>query len=333
MATIGNTYATLSDILKASDQTGKISSRIINILSKVNPIVQDAVAVECNQGTGHMTTRVASMPSPTLRGYNEGVAATKATTQQKVDTCSIFQAKVEADELLLELQNNKEAYLMMQAKAKMEAISQDLATYMFYGNSVDDVKQMLGLAPRFGSLSGETADQIVSAGGSGSDNTSVWFVSWGDDTCHTIYPQGTQAGIKRKRMDNEQIADAAGNQYPGIIDYYTVQQGLAVPDHRYIARVCNIDVTDVATYGAESDDSPALVNLMIDALNKLYDTNKGNTVIYCNRTIKAFMDKLAYAKSTPSVYYEDVGGRPVTKFMGFEVKKCDAILSTEDAVS
>ncbi len=39
------------------------------------------------------------------------------------------------------------------------------------------------------------AQNIIDAGGTGTDNTSIWLV-WGENTVHGIFPKGQKAGIQ-----------------------------------------------------------------------------------------------------------------------------------------
>jgi len=76
-------------------------------------------------------------------------------------------------------------------------MSNDMANTIFYGNTDTDPEQFMGLAPRFNSLCAENGGQIVDAGGTGADNASIWFVVWGERTCHGIYPASETAGLGR----------------------------------------------------------------------------------------------------------------------------------------
>ena len=64
MATIGESFVDLIDIYKRSDGNRQIAS-IIELLTETNPILKDALAVECNNGTKHRTTVRTGLPSVT----------------------------------------------------------------------------------------------------------------------------------------------------------------------------------------------------------------------------------------------------------------------------
>ena len=63
MATIGNTYLSMIDLFKRQGENGEVTASIIEMLSKINPILQDLITVECNMGTSHLTTVRTGLPS------------------------------------------------------------------------------------------------------------------------------------------------------------------------------------------------------------------------------------------------------------------------------
>jgi len=55
----------------------------------------------------------------------------------------------------------------------------------------------------------------------------------------------------------------------------------------------------------------------------------GNTVIYCNRIIRTYLDLQAMNKTNVLLTMAEFQGRVVTMFRGIPVRTVDAILSTE----
>ena len=56
MATKGNTYLSLKDYYTQLEGDGSITSTLIDLFAKSNPMLEDAVVVECNDGTSHKPT-------------------------------------------------------------------------------------------------------------------------------------------------------------------------------------------------------------------------------------------------------------------------------------
>ena len=90
------------------------------------------------------------------------------------------------------LNGNTAQFRLSEDTAFLEAMNQTQAETMFYGNPGTDPKKFLGLAPRYGDLSADNAVNILDAGGSGSDNASVYLVVWGDNTVYCPFPKGSK---------------------------------------------------------------------------------------------------------------------------------------------
>jgi hypothetical protein len=331
MSVIGSTYLSLADVYKRQDPDNKVAA-IIEVMAQTNPILQDAISVEGNLPTGHRTTIRTGLPAATWRKMYQGVQPSKSTTKQVDDSCGMLEAYAEIDKALADLNGNAAAFRMSEDKAFIEGMNQEMATSLFYGNTDADPEKFMGLAPRFDDLSAENANQIVDAGGTGSDNTSIWIIAWGEDKSHLIYPKGSKAGLIHEDKGQVTIQDANNNNYEGYRTHYKWDIGLSVRDWRYVARIANIDVSDLATFGSGSDTSADLINLLIDGLNRLHSMEVPNIVIYCNRTVKTALDKMANADGNRALSTSVVDGKPVTSFYGYPVRLADAILNTEARV-
>jgi hypothetical protein len=85
MATIGNTFVDLIDIYKQQDGMGQYVS-VIELLMEMNPILDDAIAVECNKGTSHLHTVRTGLPAVSWGRLYKGIDQSKSTTAQVEDT-------------------------------------------------------------------------------------------------------------------------------------------------------------------------------------------------------------------------------------------------------
>lgn len=332
MSIIGNTYLTLADMFKRQDPDNQVAA-IIDVMSKSNPVLDDAIAVEGNLPTGHRTTIRTGLPNVTWRKLYQGVQPSKSTTKQVDDACGMLEAYAEIDKALADLNANTPAFRMSEDAAFIEAMNQEMAATLFYGDNSTNPEKFMGLAPRFSDTNAENGSQIIDAGGTGSDNTSVWVVTWDERTVHLIYPKASQAGLKLDDRGQVTLQDDSGNNFEGYRSHYKWDVGLSVRDWRYVSRIANIDVSDLATYGQDPDNSANLVDLLIDALNKIQDPQKGKTAIYCNRTVKTVLDKMSANQANRAVSTNVMDGKPVTSFYGYPVRLCDALVNTEEAVS
>ena len=327
MATIGNTELTLADHAKRSDPDGKVA-KIVEILGQTNEILTDMAWMEGNLATGHKSTIRTGLPSATWRLINQGVAKAKSTTVQATDTCAMLETYSEIDTALANLNGNTAEFRLSEDRAFLEGMNQQMATAVFYSNSALNPERITGFAPRYASLSAGNATNIIDAGGTGSDNTSIWLVVWGDNTAHGIFPKGSKAGLQHNDKGQVTAQDADNNNLEVYRTHYKWDCGLALRDWRYVVRICNIDVSDLA------GGSPAnLINFLVRASHKLPNMSMGRPAIYCNRAVATWLDIQALNKTNVNLRYSEVFGEEVLTFRKMPIRICDAILNTEARVT
>lgn len=331
MATLGASFVDLIDVYKGQNPDGQIAP-VIEMLTEMNPILDDAIAMECNNGTDHLHTVRTGLPAVAWGRLYQGISQSKSTKAQVKDTTGFVEGLSTIDTRLLELTKNEGALRMSEAQGYLEAMNQEVATKMFYGNTASDPEEFMGLAPRFDSLSAANGNQIIDAGGTGSDNTSLWFVTWGDNQCHLLYPQGTQAGVSREDKGEQRLTDGSGNAYYGKEELFRWHVGLAVKDWRYVSRVANIDISDVAAGTVD------LYKFMRKAYWKLQSRRVagGRMAIYCNRDIMEALDALNTNAGATDNFTRlkpmEVEGREVLTYRGIPIRETDALVNTEARV-
>jgi len=308
---------------------GKID-KIVELLGRTNEVLEDMVYVEGNLPTGHLSTIRTGLPEVAWRLLNYGVPNGKAQTAQVTDTCGMLEAYSEVDKRVAGLNGNTAEFRLSQDKAFVESMNQAMATTLFYGDTRTNPERFLGLAPRFSdAVNAGNKEQLVNGGGVGSDNTSVWLVVWSPETVHGIFPKGTSAGIDHQNLGEVTLFDAAGNKYQGYRGHYEWHTGLVVADWRYVVRICNVDVSNLISGSGAAD----LVNLMIEASERIPALGMGKAAWYCNRTVRTALRKQIIAKSNVNLTWDSVAGKRVLAFDEIPVRRCDAILSTEAAIS
>ncbi len=332
MATVGNTYLTLADVFKRTDADKQIAA-VIELLAQTNPILQDMIVKECNDGTTHLTTVRTGIPEATWRMLYQGVQPAKSTTAQVRDATGFAEAWSEIDAKLYELTGDKAGLRLSEASAFLEGLNQAMATSLFYGDQATSPAKFTGLAPRFNKLANSgSGAQIVDAGGTGSDNTSIWFMVWGENTAHGLYPKGSKAGVTRddKGVQTKTLAD--GSVFDVVREKFQWDIGLSVRDYRYVSRVANIDVSDV---GAGSVD---LYKFMRKAYYKLHQRRVigGKAAIYLNKDMLEALDALATNAGTTDNFVrltrKEVEGEEVLTYRGIPLRESDALLNTEARV-
>jgi len=326
-------YTTLLDLSKRLDDNNKVA-RIIEILNKKNAILDDIIWKEGNLLTGEKTTIRTGIPAPTWRKLNYGVPDKKSDTAQITDTCGMLESYAEVDKELVRLNGNTEAFLMSENKAFIEGFGQTLASTLFYGDTSVYPERFTGLSPRYNVLStneDESGYNIVDAGGTGSDNTSIWLVVWGQDTAFGIYPKGTSAGLDMTNLGEETSVDANGLKHQVLRTHYKWDCGLTVKNWRGVARIANIDWTDLMTAGDSGDTSANLLKYMNIALDTVDEFIDGGTpVFYMHPRARTMLREKLQDKGFAQLSVTELMGRQnVLTASGVPVRACRSLLKTE----
>lgn len=331
MAVLGNSFPDLIDQYKQMDGKGDYVA-VIEILNEMNPILDDALAMECNSGTQHRTSVRGGLPAVSWGKLYSGIPNSKSTFAQVTDTTGFCEGLSIVDSRLLDINKNKNAIRLSEARGYLEALSQEVAEKMFYGNTATDPEEFMGLAPRFNSTTAANGSQIIDAGGTGSDNTSIWFLTWDDDKCHVLYPEGSMAGVERSDKGEQNVTDAQGNTYFAMMEEFRWHVGLTVKDWRYVTRVANIDVSDMQAGSVK----------LYDFLSRAYyqnwyrRTKMGKAAIYCNRDTLEALDNLARNAGASDSFIRlrpmEIQGEEVLMYRGIPIREVDAIVNTESRV-
>lgn len=336
MATLAVSHPTLLDVTKRLDPNGKIAA-IAEILTMVNPILDDMVWKEGNLPTGHRHTIRSGLPTPTWRKLYGGVQPTKSRTLQVTDATGMLEAYAEVDKALADLNGNTSEFRLSEDKAHIEGMSQELASTLIYGNESSEPEAFTGFGPRFNSQSAENGGNILTSAATpdNTDNASIWLVCWGDNV-FGLYPKGSKAGLAMEDKGQVTIEDidGAGGRMEAYRSHYRWDAGLAVRDWRYVVRV-QVDAEDLVKDAASGPD---LIDLMAQAIDLIPNINSGRPVFYANRTLRGFLRRQIMnkvANSTLSIeQLTRANGALIREIMfdGIPVRRCDALTNTESGI-
>jgi len=340
MATLASTALTLAEWATRLDPGGKPAA-VIELLGQTNEMLADMLWMECNDGAGHKTTVRTGLPNATWRLLNYGVQRSKSTTAQVRDATGMLEAYSDIDKALADLNGNTAEFRMGEDMAFIESMNQQMQGSIVYGSTSINPERFTGLAPRFSALSASNGVNIVDAGGSGSTNTSIWLVGWGQNTVHGLFPKGSKAGLQVRDLGEVPVYDANQNVFQGYRTHFKWDCGLSVRDWRYVVRIANVAVSAGAVTSAN------LVNDLIAAVNKLPfisaagnnpppgGTRPGqiNTAFYCNRTVRTALDIQAMGRANTFLTLETRDGKPYTAFRGIPIRICDQIGNLEARVT
>ena len=335
MATLSDQNPTLMDLANATDPDGGIAD-IVEILNETNEVLDDMTWIEGNLTTGNRTSIRTGLPTPTWRKMYGGVQPDKGSQAQVDDTCGMLEAYAEVDKALADLSNNTAAFRMVEEKAHLEGLNQEIVDTMFYGNEDSEPEAFTGFSPRFNDLSADNADNIIAGGGSGSDNASIWLVVWSPQTCFGIIPKGSVAGLQRSDLGEVTIEDASDGSNTGRMQAYRTHYrwaaGLCVRDWRYVVRIANIDKSNLTKDASSS--SADLPDLMFQAMTQIPNLSLGRAAWYMSRNTMSFVRRqCTAATSSSTLTIDNVGGKMVTNFSGIPLRRCDSLSADEALVS
>jgi hypothetical protein len=322
---------TLLELSRRIDPNGE-AAKIAEVLARDNEILLDAVWQPANAPFANKSTRRSALPTGSWRSLNDGYTVENSQTIEIWDVIGMLGGYCETDiEAARAHPGGAKEFRNSEAEAWLEGLAQTFASTFIYGDVRTDPEKFMGLGPRMDNLA--AAANVIGAGGTGSDVSSVFVVQWGPRKVHMIYPSGSKTGISHRDLGEQtkEVTATWGTTPPKLMqvyrDLFEIKAGLVVKNPRCIGRIANCETSGSANIFDE--------DLLIKILNRMPERGKG-AVIYANATIISYMEILLKDKTnvnfTPSKG-EGLAGEPVMRFRGCPVRKVDAIVDTETALT
>ena len=212
MALLSSTALTMADWAKRQDDEGKTAA-IVELLSQLNEILDDMLIVEGNLPTGHKTTVRTGLPTASWRLLNYGVQKSKSTTAQVINSCGNLKAFSDINKDLADLNGNTAEFRLSETRAFLEAMSQQMAQTLIYGNLAVNPERFQGLSPRYNTVNiatAQTAANVINMGGTGSNQHQpldrllgqrhrAWDLPQGQDHRAAAQRHGRMAGHRCQR--------------------------------------------------------------------------------------------------------------------------------------
>lgn len=328
MAVLTSKYATLADLVSRLDDKGNIAP-IAEVLNQELPILKDLGFIECNKTDGYLHTIRTGLPAVTWRKLYGGVQPSKSSTAQVTDTCGNLEAYSEVDKDLADLNGNTYDWRLSEERPFIEAMGQEMAKTIFYGDTAKTPERFMGIASRYNRLSTGTkppasSRNVVSCGGTGDNLTSIYFISHA--VFHGIYPKGSKAGLTTTDKGQVTVTKEDQSMYEAYRTHFKWQVGTTLDDWRGCARVCNISLSGTATTGE------ALIKAMIEAKNKIDAKYHSRLKIYVPRDIQTVLEIAALEKSGNCLSITEAAEQFQANFFGIPIEICDAISTAETEV-
>lgn len=337
MATKTSNALTLADWAKRRDPDGSTAT-VIELLSQTNEILEDMTFMEGNLATGHRITQRTGLPAVAYRKMNNGVPNSKSKTAQITESTAMLEGRMEVDQAEAELGGDVGGYLESESTSFTESMNQSMAQTLFYGSSTTP-QEFVGFSERYSDLNAENGQNILDAGGTGSDNCSVWLVGWGADTVSGIYPKGSNAGLNMEDLGVGDAFDDNGNRFRAYMSHWKWDNGLCIKDWRFAVRIANIDVSDLQNQtGTQDPAAPtAIIKLLTRAFARLPRMSGIKLSFYAPRTVNEMLRVAAQDKSQNTLSVENATnqfGQDIftLRFMGAPVRIVDKLLTTEERV-
>ncbi|GGE29944.1 hypothetical protein GCM10011360_17510 [Primorskyibacter flagellatus] len=341
MATLTQSTQDMVDAYKQLDGYGRYIDTIETMNDTSQDILDDWSWMECNSGQKHTRSIRTGLPTVAWGALYEGIPQSKSSKQTVDDTTGFVESLADVDKRQIKLYaENATAFRQAEARTHIESMSQELMRALFYYDPATNARHPKGLGARFSkkATSGAGA-QIVDAGGTGSDNTSIYMVEWSYDGLSVIYPKGTVGGIQRENKGEQRVLDANGNPYFVEEEMFSAQCGFTLGDWQRCAAIRNIDASELAAGNVDiyAYMRKAYWKLKSRRVRKVANqSSPGRIAIYCNRDVLEALDALGTNSGANDNFTRlrlmEIQGKEVETYRGFPLRETDAILNTEARV-
>jgi hypothetical protein len=324
---------------------------IAEMLSQSISLYQDMPFKEGSEIFGHEGVFRSSIPAGSWRYLNGGTAYGKSTTGKFRIGMGSLTGYSQIDKLLAKASGNVPMFRKNEDVAFIEGMGQTIEETCWYGNTATNPASFMGLSTFYNTTSQTTAQNaqnVIDAGGTGSDNASIWLVCWGDRTIYGTYPRGSKAGLVSEDLADTRAAyDNLGNPYEAWTTYFEQNMGIFPEDWRQVGRIANLDVTSAGLAGSNAYDLFLGLSSLVMLPPMLTSESSGITstdapndpapgirpVMYTNRTIRFWMDAQGMRDRNVLISINEAPGKVQDRFRGIPVKVSDRLLTTEDAVA
>lgn len=321
MATKTLSTLSIKELTARIDPRGR-PARIAEVLQQKNAILEDIPMIEANETFTNRTVRRSAEPTGSFRKLNLGIAPAASKTTPIVDVVGLLESYSKIDERVVAAAPSPREFRSSEDMAHVAGMGKTIAGKLIAGNANTTPEEFTGLNAR---LSSTSALNVIDAGGSGSDTTSIYIVTWSTDYTYGIYGRGMVGGIKAEDLGLQMI-EASGIINTWWVTHFVWEVGLVVRNERGIGRIANIESSKTATTNAFNEDD--LIDLLVEM------DVQPSTRIYVNRNIYAQIWKRLKDKN--NVYFTkndglDAGGLPVS-FNGIPIRLVEQITNTQTAI-
>jgi hypothetical protein len=313
------TWKTTADVLMTNlqiDQAGPID--VSNLLD-ASPTV-GALFARSRQGQQFRWTQKTGAPTVGFRAANVGIQQSNAVRRSilcqssyldcstKVDTSVADSDELGATHTIsMDIEDHLTAGFFHAEQQIYQGTGSDAGGFPGFAQTVDDT----------------THPMCLSAGGSGGNLSSVWFIRTGDEK-HVGLIWGGNGEIKFGQTIVQAIYDGEGGYYNAYCTSVEAWVGLQIPSLYDLGRLANVD-----------DNVYSLTDKMINkCVQDLFPAGrKPNLVAMSRRSLGQLQNSRTPVMFTAGGQYDVVGPVPTTVCGGIPIIVTDAITNTESTLA
>lgn len=337
--TLANKY-TIQHAMTASTNDGSLIE-IADTLSQTNKLMEVLPFHPTNETLKNVSGRITSFGTPEAVVANEGAASIINELEQVIDVPIKYHNIITPDPEALLAINNVGEWRADRVKEYGMSYAEAIADQVVSGDSITNPgKSIDGLAKRLGSLPASATDvtdryhTVRSAGGAGSDNSSIYVVGLGKMGVHGLYSKNGAAGFQYS-LGNEQYINVGTAAAPRYIKTRPLDVswriGLKATNHRAMGRLANIDMSDL------TDDASAGANLVNELTHMINSTRVQSMglrpALLANETVISYFETQRINYGGNAITLTNDLGMSLTAFKGIPFLQMDSIGGEEAVVS
>lgn len=303
--------------------------RLQDILLKATEqeILSDLRWKQANGGLKHQESTFEGLPVAEFGPLGGFYPTGKATARQVEEDCARMKLYSVVPVDVAQASGNAAGYRKQEDSAIIEGMTRQAAEMMFYGDRTTNPLEPLGLANRLNTAS---MDNVLDAGGTTGNLTSIWVIKHDPRAFFGIYRQGSPAGLRVRDLGEETEANSDGKKRQVYQTLFEWELGFMIRDPRVVYRIANVPVPD-----SDMDESAFAKwnHLLIRIVNTIPNRNSAQMKIYCNPDVMTQWDIMRFHKGNINYNPASPDGAKPADFRGIPIRRVDAIVSTEDRVT
>ena len=332
MATVGTDYVVIADFQARTKADGTFEHKMANRVARTNELIQYLPWIRGDKDDGNTVVQATKLPTVGYIKYNLAPTKSKGAAVQVTFDTGVLKTFSDIDAELVNSKVDKAGFRQSEDMLFVEAMNQQVASDIIYSNVATVPEKFNGLATLYAAPNTTRNNYgyyMLSGGGSGSDNTSIWLLSLGEDGVSGVHGKAGVAGLKMKDHSKVWGPDSAGNDMEWYRSEYRWEVGLQVKRPGAVVRICNIDVSAVL-----AESSAADLSKLIQRALGLIEPGLGRVVIACNRTMKTWFAIQAQNKSTLGLHtIKDTFGEEINAIQGRPIIQMDTITNAEATIA